>query len=103
MNDYAVIQIAHRQYIVEPGKTYTVDKFEAEPGSKLKLPALAKGKDKTFEIGKPQLDKSNVEIEILDQLKGDKISTFTYKAKSRYRRRHGLRQRITTFKVLKIS
>jgi large subunit ribosomal protein L21 len=103
MNDYAVIKINHRQYIIEPSKTYTVDKFVAEAGEKVTLDVLARGKDGKFEVGTPTLDKVKAEIEILDQGKGEKVSTFIYKAKSRYRRRSGLRPRVTTFKVLSIK
>lgn len=103
MKDYAIVKIDHRQYIVEPGKTYTVDKFDAEEGSKMKLDVLAKAAQDKLEVGTPILEKASVEVEILEQGKGEKVSTFTYKAKSRYRRRHGLRKRMTTFKVLNIK
>lgn len=103
MKDYAVVKIDHRQYIVEPDKTYTVDKFEAEQGSKMDLQVLALSKAGKLEVGQPVLDKASVQIEIVDQGKGDKVSTFTYKAKARYRKRSGIRPRVTTFKVLSIK
>lgn len=103
MQDYAIVKIDHRQYIVQPGKTYTVDKFEAEPGKKLQLEVLARGKGEKFEIGTPILGKVKAEIEVLEQGKDKKVTSNIYKAKSRYRRRRGIRPRITTFKVLKIA
>ena len=103
MEDYAVVQIAHRQYILEPNKTYTVEKFGGDAGSKMKLDVLARGRGDKFEIGSPTLDKATAEVEIVEQGKGKKINTFTFKAKARYRRRHGFRPEITTFKVLSIK
>jgi large subunit ribosomal protein L21 len=103
MNDYAVVKINHRQYIIEPSKTYTVDKFLGDAGEKVSLEVLARGKDSKFEIGTPILDKVKAQIEIVEQGKGEKVSTFVYKAKSRYSKRSGIRPRLTTFKVLSIS
>jgi large subunit ribosomal protein L21 len=102
MEDYAVIQIAHKQYIVKPGQTYTVDKFPAEEGSKVRLDVLATGKGKDIELGKPLLP-AKAEVEILEQGKGEKVTSKIFKAKSRYRRTRGYRQRVTTFKVLSIK
>ncbi len=104
MEDYAVIKINERQYIIEPDKTYTVDKFEGEEGSKVDMTVLARGKGEKFEVGAPTLEKTKAQIEIVKQdVKATKVSTFVYKAKSRYRRRHGKRARLTTFKVLSIK
>lgn len=103
MKDYAVIKIDHKQYIVEPDKTYTVDKFVAEEGDKLTPTILAVSKDDKLTIDPKSLEKIQVEIEVIEQGKGDKVVTKTYKAKSRYRRTRGHRKRVTTFKVLNIK
>lgn len=103
MDNYAVIQIAHKQYIVEPGKTYTVAKFVAEPGSKMKFDVLGLGNGKDFTAGTPNLDKHQVEVEILDQGKGEKVVSRLFHAKSRYRRTRGFRKQETTFKVISIK
>lgn len=102
MKDYAVVQIAHRQYIVEPGKTYTVDKFIADLG-KQELPVLAIAKNDDLTVGAPSVEKSKAVIEVIEQGKGEKVNTFIFRAKSRYRRRIGKRKRTTTFKVLEIK
>jgi large subunit ribosomal protein L21 len=101
MKDYVVVQIAHRQYIVEPGKTYTVDRFGGDAGSKIDLPVLAVAKEGEFSVGDKL--KAIAKVEIVDQTKGEKIRSFVYKAKSRYRRRYGKRKLSTTFKVLEIK
>ena len=103
MDKYAVIQINHRQYIVEADKTYTVDKFPGEVGDKVKFDTLMVADKGKLTIGAPVVDKTKAEVEILEQGKGKKVSTFTYEAKSRRRTRSGHRQRVTTFKVLGIK
>lgn len=102
MQNYAILQINNRQYIVEPGSTYTVDKFIADAGKKHMLPALAVSKEGKLQLpanGKPML----VEVEVVEQGLGEKIKTFVFKAKSRYRRRHGFRKQSTTFKVIGVK
>lgn len=103
MTDYAVVKIGPKQYIVETGKQYTVEKFVGEAGDKITLNALARGKGETFEVGKPELEKTKVEIEIIEQGKGEKVTSRIFKAKARYRRTRGFRKRVTTFKVVSIK
>lgn len=102
MNNYAVVKIAHRQYIVEPGKTYAVDKFDGEEGDKVELEVLARSADGDLEFGEP-VTKGKVVVEIIEQGKGEKVTTNKFKAKSRYRRKSGHRERLTTFKVIEIK
>lgn len=99
MANYAVVKIGPRQYIVEPEKTYTVEKFPAEVGAKLDLETIAVGSEKDINTSKG----TNVKVEILDQGKGEKVVTKQFKAKSRYRRTRGFRKQVTTFKVLDIK
>lgn len=102
MQEYAVVKIAHKQYIVEPGKTYSVEKFIAEPGDKMDLEVLAWGKGDDIQIGKPLLD-TKVNIEVVEQGRGEKIVSRVFKAKSRYRRTRGFKKHVTTFKVVSIK
>lgn len=103
MQNYAVVKVGERQYIVEPNKTYTIDKFVAEVGDKLDFEVLAVSTEGNLTIDADKLSKAKATVEVVDQAKGEKIKTFVYKAKSRYRRRHGFRKRVTTFKVLNIG
>lgn len=103
MQDYAIIKIGPHQYIVEPGKTYTVEKFPAEVGTKVSFDILALSQKDKLEVGKPVVEKAKVELEILDQGKGEKVVTRQFRAKSRYRRTRGFRKQVTTFKVVSIK
>lgn len=103
MENYAVVRIAHRQYVVEPNKTYTVDKFAGEVGDKVDLEVLLKSAKGKLEIGNPLVEKSKVTVEVINQGKDKKVTAKTYKAKARYRRKRGHRQHVTTFKVLEIK
>ena len=102
MDTYAIVQIDHRQYIVEPDKTYTVDKFISETGQKMDLEVLAFGNGDKLEVGQPLLDKK-VTIEVTEQGKGEKVTSKIFKAKSRYHKTFGFRKSTTTFKVVAIK
>lgn len=104
MAKFAIIQIAGAQYNIEEGKTYSVPKFDAEAGKAFKVSeVLAVGDGKSFEFGKPMLDKAEVTLDILEQGKGEKVTSNLFKAKSRYRKKVGHRKEITKFTVKKIS
>jgi large subunit ribosomal protein L21 len=55
------------------------------------------------EVGKPVLEKAKVVLEVLDQVKGEKVEVLKYKAKSRYRRRYGFRPLFTKVRVKEIK
>ena len=103
METYAIVQIDHRQYIVEPDKTYTVDKFICEPGTKMDLEVLAYGNGDKLAVGEPLLKDVKVTIEVTDQGKGEKVTSKIFKAKSRYHKTFGFRKQVTTFKVVSIK
>jgi large subunit ribosomal protein L21 len=104
MSKYAIIQIGTFQYNVDEGKEYSVPNFQAEAGKTLKIEnVLAVGDGEKFVVGTPNLPKAIVELEILEQAKGEKVHSRIFKAKSRYRRTRGFRKRVTKFKVLSIK
>lgn len=104
MAKFAIIKIGPFQYNVEEGKEYSVPKFEGETGKVIKATeVLAVGDDSSIDYGKPLLDKVNVELEILEQGKGEKVVSRIFKAKSRYRRKRGFRKLETKFKVKSIK
>lgn len=100
----AVVKINHFQYNVEEGGEYTVPKIVGEVGSKMKIEeVILAGEGDSVKLGTPFLEKAVVEIEILSQEKGEKVTTRVYKAKSRYRRTKGFRKEVTKFKVNSIK
>jgi large subunit ribosomal protein L21 len=97
---YAIVATGGKQYRVEPGQRLEVEKLEAEPGSRVELPEVllvANGENVT--VGQPTVPGAMVVAEVVDQIKGKKIIVFKYKAKVRYRRKTGHRQRLTSLVV----
>jgi len=57
-----------------------------------------------FELGIPTLSKASVKVKVLDPVfKAEKVVIVKYKAKKRYRRKTGHRQKYTRVQVEKIT
>ena len=98
--DFAIIETGGKQYRVVPGEEVEVEKLETEKGKKVSFDKvlLVKNGEK-IEIGMPYLKGKVIEAEVIDQKKGKKIRVARFKAKSRYRKVLGHRQRITQVKI----
>lgn len=103
-NKYAVIQLLGKQHQVKEGDVLTVDRMDLAENKSLKtndVLLVVDGADR--QIGTPLVDKASVTLKALSHQKGKKIRVAKFKAKSRYRRVMGHRQRQTTLEVVKIS
>jgi len=99
----AVILTGGKQYLVSPGDKIKIEKMLVEPGGKIIFDkVLLKAKDGNIEIGRPYLEKSAVEAEVLNQLRDDKKIVFRYHSKTRYRKKKGHRQFLTEVKIIEI-
>lgn len=99
---YAVIATGGKQYRVRPGDELTVERLDGEVGTRVELPAvLVVEEDGTVRAG-PELAGRTVEATITGHGRGPKIRVFTYRNKTRYRRRRGHRQHHTTIRVERI-
>lgn len=97
----AIIRVKNRQYEVVEGDEVLMERItdsKVEPEVLL----IVDDKDKV-EIGHPVLDKAKVALEILGQVKGEKLDILKYKAKSRYRKRYGFRPLFTKVRVKEIK
>ena len=96
---YAVVQSGGQQHKVKVGQTFLVEKIAgaAEAGARVELDrVLAIGGEDGSTIGTPTVAGARVFAEVVDpDAKGKKLIVFKYKAKVRYRRKTGHRQRYT--------
>ncbi|MFQ5493558.1 MAG: 50S ribosomal protein L21 [Candidatus Dojkabacteria bacterium] len=104
MAKFAVVKLKNAQYKVTEGNVIEVPKIEGKAGDKLTIDEiLLKVNDSKVEIGKPTIAKAKVTAEIVEQIKGEKVVSSTYKAKSRTRRKVGHRSLLTRIKINKIT
>lgn len=102
-DNYCVLGISGKQYLVSPGEELVIDKIPGKAGSHLELKEVLLLKDGKLSLGQPVLKKVTVKLEIIEQFKDKKIRIATFKAKSRYHKVKGHRQQKTKIKILKIN
>src|SRR3989304_2472543 len=100
---YAVIRTGGKQYKVSEGDKLKIEKLEIEPGKNFEFDEvlLTVNEDKV-QVGKPTLS-AKVKATVVDQVKGEKISVFKYKAKTGYHKKTGHRQKLTLVQIDKIG
>lgn len=101
MNDYAVIHASGAQYTVSVGDE--IDMFSLagkKPGDPVEwTDVLLARMDGKLLVGRPAVPSALVKGVVVEQRKGEKIRVATYRAKSRYRRVKGHRDRLTRVKI----
>ena len=101
---YAVVESGGKQYKVEPGGTFQVEKLLADVGATVELErVLLVGDGDALEVGRPLVAGARVVAEVVAQEKAAKIVVFRYKRKVRYRRKTGHRQPLTRLLVKEIA
>ena len=100
---YAIIQTGGKQYRVQEGDEFKVEKLEAKVGDKVVFDeVLTVGGDKLI-VGKPFVEGYAVTAKVLEQGKNDKVIIYKYKAKKDERTKNGHRQPYTLVKVTAIG
>ena len=104
MAKQAVILTGGKQYIVKEKQVLVVDYLEGKEKEKLEFKeVLLKDDSKDLELGFPFVDKAKVVAEIMKQDRSVKIRVSRFKAKSKYRKVHGHRTKLTQIRILSIS
>lgn len=100
---YAIVSTGGNQYKVAQDDVITVEKIDAEVGSKVELPVLFLNDGKKIVTDPAKLAKAKVTAEIVDQFKGEKQLVFKFKKRKRYHRLKGHRQQLTKVKITKVQ
>ena len=101
---YAVVSTGGKQYRVQEGDVFFVEKLNAEVDSTVELTEiLAVSNGETLKVGTPVVEGAKVVAKVVAQGKAKKVTVFKYKAKKDYRRKNGHRQPYTKLVVEKIE
>ncbi len=100
---YAIVKTGGKQYRVSEGSMLVVEKIEGEIDTDVNLQEvmMLQG-DNGLLIGAPLVDGAHVEAKIVEQVKGPKINSITFKPKKNIRRRYGHRQPLTKLQITAI-
>lgn len=97
---YAVIQTGGKQYRVEEGQRLEVERLA---GDTVDLrPVLVVDGDEV-RATPSDLDGASVSARVVEATRGKKITGFTYKSKTRSRRRWGHRQELSVIEITSIE
>ncbi|MEP7359987.1 MAG: 50S ribosomal protein L21 [Chloroflexota bacterium] len=101
---YAVIETGGKQYRVELGSEFAVERLEGTPGDTIKFDRvlLVADGDKAS-IGTPVVDDALVTANLVRQDRGEKVIVFKYRPKARHRAKNGHRQEQTVVRIADIS
>ncbi|RRD66209.1 50S ribosomal protein L21 [Fretibacterium sp. OH1220_COT-178] len=93
---YAVLETGGKQYRVQVGDRFRVERLEGGVGDEVVLDkVLMVGGDGGTKFGAPYVSGAGVRAEILAQARDKKVLVFKYKSKKNYRRLRGHRQYFT--------
>jgi len=102
---YAIIADGGRQYRVEKGTEFRLDRLDQEPGSTIKLDdVLLVADGPNVKVGTPQVAGAAVEVEVIGQKRDKKLIAFMYRRRQAdSKRKRGHRQNYTLVKVTDIK
>lgn len=93
---YAIIEISGRQFWVEKGKYYDLNRIPIELGKQITLNrVLLLNNNGDVLIGKPYLKSVKIKGKILEHLRGKKTIVYKMRPKKKTRKKQGHRQELT--------
>lgn len=100
---FAVIKTGGLQYSVKPGDVIKINKVELEPEATFDITdvLMFSDGDKT-EIGNPTIDGAVAKLQVVRQMRNEKVIVFKKHRRHNYRRKKGHRQPMTLVKVVDI-
>ncbi len=99
---YAIIATGGKQYRVSQGDVIYIEKLNQEVDTPVTFDVLLLGTDSGVKAGTPVVAGAKVEGKVLGQLKGEKITVFTYRSKKSSQRKLGHRQPYTKVEITAI-
>ena len=100
---YAVIKTGGKQYRVQEGTRFDVEKLDAEVDSEVKFDALMVGEGESLKVGTPTVDGASVTAKVVNQYRGKKGIAFKFKRRKGYHKTKGYRRSLTTLQVTSIA
>jgi large subunit ribosomal protein L21 len=98
---YTIVQTSGKQFLFKPGQWYDLDQIKhGDLGDFIHLNKILLFKNKNkIQLGKPFLKKSKLVGQIIQKIKGKKITVLKTKPKKNYTRTRGHRQIYTRIKI----
>ena len=104
MEAYAVVETGGKQYRVEVGTTFDIERLPAQTGNEVEIAeVLAVSDGQALRIGRPYVEGARVVFTVVaDDKRGEKLVNFKKRRRKGYERKVGHRQELTTVTVKSI-
>ena len=100
----AVIKTGGKQYRVSPKDKLKIEKIVAEEGAEVVFDNVLLINDEAdLSVGDPLIKGATVTAKVLKHAKADKVMTFKYKSKKRYKVKKGHRQLYTEVQIIDVK
>ncbi len=101
---YAVVTTGGKQYRVEAGSEFVIERLAEEAGTSVTFDrVLLIGDGEAITIGTPTVDGASVSGTVLREELGPKLIIFKFKQKATYRRTRGHRQHLVRVRIDEIN
>ena len=93
---YAIVEISGRQFWVQTGKYYDLNRIPTKLGKKILLTrVLLLNNNGELLVGKPYIDNVSIKGKVLKHLRGQKTIVYKMRPKKKTRKKQGHRQELT--------
>jgi len=102
---FAVIQIGAKQYKVQQGSKFSIERIDTDPGNEVVFNdvVLFSDDNNRTDIGAPFVEGCSVTCLVKGQKRNEKIVVFKKRRRKNSRRKTGHRQRVTIVEVKSIN
>jgi large subunit ribosomal protein L21 len=104
MTSYAIIEAGGRQWRVEPGRFYDINRLPNDPDTQITIDkVLFVQDDGNISVGQPLVEGATVEATVMQHLRDRKIIVYKMQPKKKTRKKQGHRQDLTRLMINSIS
>ena len=101
---YAVIKTGGKQYRVQQGEKFDVEKLDVEVDSEIQFnDVLLVGEGESVRIGVPTVEGAMVTARVISQFRGPKGVAFKFKRRKGFHKTKGFRRHLTKLEITSIA
>jgi large subunit ribosomal protein L21 len=104
MHNYAIAEIAGRQFRIEEGIQVKVPRLQVKAGESVKIDKLLLvNKEGKVTLGAPYIDGAEASAKVVEHIRTKKVRVFKKKRRKGYKKNNTGRQHLTTIEVESFS
>ena len=101
---YAVIKTGGKQYRIQQGEQFDVEKLDAAVDSEIQFTeVLLVGEGESLKVGAPTVAGASVTAKVINQYRGPKGIAFKFKRRKGFHKTKGFRRSLTTLEITSIA